>query len=105
MFKLNYYSYRLKYSFQNGKKIQINLRTCIKTRYKINPHDEWKYVEVIGKAGKETGKNNNWYNVTDGYNWFSLNLEILNIFEKVSGSNSTDFNLENDLREKWTTVD
>ena len=88
-----------------GKGIQINLRPGVKIRYKIDPHDAWKYVEVIGKAGKETGKNNNWYNVTDGYNWFSLNLEILNIFEKVSGSNSTDFNLENDMREKWTTVD
>ena len=70
-----------------GKKIQINLRPGVKIRYKIDPHDDWKYVEVIGKAGKETGKYNNCYNVTDGYNRFSINLEILNIFEKISGSN------------------
>ena len=34
----------------------INLRPGVKIRYKINPHDESKYVEVIEKAGKETGK-------------------------------------------------
>ena len=100
MFNLNYYTYiiyRSKYSFEHREKIQINSYPGVKIRYKINPHDEWKYVEIIGKAGKETAKNNNWYNVTDGYNRFSLNLEILNIVENVSGSNSNDFNLENDL--------
>ena len=53
-----------------GKKIQINLHPGVKIRYKIDPQDEWKYVEVIGKAQKETGKDNNWYNVPDGYSRF-----------------------------------
>ena len=86
------------------KRIQINLHPGDKIRYKIAPHDEWKYVEVIGKEGKETGKYNNWYNVKDGYINFSINLDELSIFEKVLGSSSGVFNLENDLREKWTTV-
>ena len=47
--------YRSKYLFEKMRKgIQINLRPGDQIRYKIAPHDEWKYVEVNVKGGKET---------------------------------------------------
>ena len=33
--------------------------------YKVLPEDDWKEGIIIGRAGKATGKNKNWYNVKD----------------------------------------
>ena len=87
-----------------GTGIQINLRPDNKIRYKIDPHDKWKYVKIIENGGKETGKYNNWSNVKYGCNMFSVTLDSLSFFKTPSGSSSNVFNDENDFRTECPTV-
>lgn len=87
-----------------GKKSdRIILSPGDKLRYKINPNDEWKIVEVISKAGKSTGQFKNSYNVKHNDNIFHLNLDNLVQFERHLDDDTSD-NLEFDLRHKWSTL-
>ena len=47
--------------------------------YKVLLEDEWKEAIIIGRAGKATGKNRNWYNVKDTETGVLHSLDMKNI--------------------------
>ena len=46
---------------QNSKKLKVNDQI----QYKLNNSNEWIQATVLGRAGKVTGKNKNWYSVQE----------------------------------------
>ena len=46
---------------QNRKTLKVNDQI----QYKLNNLSEWIKSTVLGRAGKVTGKNKNWYNVQE----------------------------------------
>lgn len=52
-------------AMQSENKDEVRFAPQEKVQYKLAGTQDWTTAEIIGRAGKSTGKNRNWYNVKD----------------------------------------
>ena len=61
------------------------------------PDSSWSIVKIISKAGKATGKYNNWLNVTDGSNDWSMDWSKVSEWKVSDNPLNPDSNVNNVL--------
>ena len=57
---------------QDGTKLPLNES---RVKYKLNDDTEWTVADIIGRAGKATGKNRNWINIHSDNRDYSIDWE------------------------------
>ena len=72
------------------------MNQCVKI--KIEEENDWKYLKIIGRAGKKGGKNKSWVNVQnlkDNLEEFSVNWEKVSDWQPIE-YNDILYTIEND---------